>query len=379
MIREEFARHVYWSPADSHFGRFGLELETEVLDVEDYGGLIEYDYDDEIVVKNFVSGFWEVVVDHSLRNFGLEYVLKSPLNLDGVEKALEEFREIFKDVRFIKNAPGTSTHVHVNFRDEELTTLANFLTLWLLYENLLVNFSGETRRSNLFALPARCSDGVVRHICTFFDGLRTGGVNLPSEGMGKYGAVNIVPLGHLGSVEIRCFRGTVLIDEILQWVRILDSMVEMAKTFKDPYDVLEAHREGAMSLFYTTFGEDSEEILSGVDDPLFYIERNLWYATQVATVYDDWTPVNTMISEYWKKRDEELKNKKSTPKIDEFFQPMGATSQYNEWVKKWMELLESNGSFGMIHDTVVVNQSPAILSNPVLMNEVTDNDEEYFL
>jgi len=277
-------------------GTYGLELETETKDVSAYpdgffkentsSGYIRYD----LPLKD-----WEGHSDGSLRNFGMEFVLKKPLSFDGTMKALDEFNEQTRSVPFIKNAPATSIHVHVNMLPESPLAMANFLALYTLFENVLVDYSGESRRSNLFALPMRVAGKTATNLLGLIDMMISKNPNVVSLNPHyiKYAALNLAPVTTFGSLELRSFRGETDINEVKDWVRIIDAMLNYARTpGLTPRIVMFEYKLRGLEYLSVVFGEMAEKIRAFVNDTGELIEKNLWLLYKIATVTQDWEKLN---------------------------------------------------------------------------------------
>lgn len=315
-------------------GTFGIEIETETK------GSMEGPHPDAGYPADFftldtrtgkliipIDG-WEGHVDNSLRNFGREFVLQKPLDFNQLMDALDRFGEATKGVKFIKNAPATSVHVHVNMLPERPTTMANFLTLYTLFENVLVDYSGESRRSNLFALPMRVS-GFTNHNLVALLRLLDDGilhyVTFDPRSI-KYSALNIAPLNTQGSVEIRSFRGETDVGEIKAWVSILNKMLEYARKAGTPPDILERLKVREVTFFDEVFEEMGEKILASVNDISTLMDRNLWFTLRLVKAVKNWEKID----------EPQSKSKKAKKEViylteDEFgdFNPNGYSVSYD--------------------------------------------------
>lgn len=281
-------------------GRFGIEIETEVpgqdivSGMNFYGGALSIDQDEGGYKIHPKSDFWSPKHDNSLRNFGVEFILKKPHDLQGVRMALDEFLKLFSKVTFIKDAPATSIHVHVNMQDFSARQLGNFIVLWTLFENILVEYSGEPRRSNLFTLPMRCAEGNVKRVVQLFREIsmkNKSALNI-DEQQSKYAAMNLASLRRFCTIEIRCFRGETDVEEIFKWVRILDKIYEFAKTDILPPDIVARYGSTGFDFFYEVFRDSSEDILKKVENPLGMIDRNVFYAAVMADAILDWEKID---------------------------------------------------------------------------------------
>lgn len=286
-------------------GRFGIEIETEVSTANNgpdgfplcYKGILGKGDPEQLQAFAFVeeNKYWTPKSDGSLRNFGVEYVLKKPLNLTEVKLALRDFDKTTKGVVFIENAPGTSVHVHMNVQDFNVRTLGVFMTVWTLFENILVEYSGPTRRSNLFTLPVRCAEGNLDNIVKLFRRIEANGQNVlaSNDNQVKYAALNIGCLKTFLSLEARSFRGTVKTSEIYTWCAILDRMMSFAVSYKGtPRDIMDGYRKyGWESIFWSVFDDLGSELISVVGDLNTlggYIERNIFYAAFISDSVKDW-------------------------------------------------------------------------------------------
>lgn len=273
-------------------GTFGIEIETETVSGESYGGILEELREDRngLYYPNPTEN-WRATLDGSLRNFGVEFVLKKPLSLSDAFKALDEFDEkIAQKVNFIQGAPGTSVHVHINMLRETPLTLAKFLVIWVLCENLLLEFSGQTRRSNLYALGSRVAETVVDNYTHMFRKMvrHSYDVLMFSEQDTKYSALNIQNLASKGTVEARCFRGTTNVSEIKEWLTVLNSLLVFARSDIYPNEILLNYRDQGLEFIKNIF---PEELVERIVDPMFaekLIDRNLVYCQWLVESVEDW-------------------------------------------------------------------------------------------
>lgn len=289
-VAEAFHRYLSSKRKD---GIIGLEIETEVLNKRDYpAGVVQYFVDEDTGNPHWVvleSKYWEGVYDGSLRNYGVEYILKEPLSYLDALSALDEFRTIFKDVPFLEKQPGTSVHVHLNFQNRTLCELASFVTTFALVENLLTEFSGVSRRSNLFARPHRVAEMQLGTNIDMFKRIDRGeqaGFVL-DEGMNKYAALNLASLSKLGTAEVRCFRGTTDTDEIKRWVEILHSVYRFSLALESPKELVALYRATGIDLVKNILGPSYPfRFIDGWEN---LVRRNEYYMIRYANAIDDWS------------------------------------------------------------------------------------------
>lgn len=260
-------------------GEFGIEIETET----------KKPYD----VPAFK--YWSHHQDGSLRDFGIEYVLKQPVQYYAeVQAALEEFRDKTKEIKFIKDSISTSVHVHVNVLNETFRTLGNFLTLYALFENILIRYSGPDRLSNLFCLPICDAEETYKNIVMLFkhaENKNYKGLSI-NENVCKYAACNLASLYQLGSIEIRSFRGETDIERIKNWVSVLYQILDYARGDRDPKQIILGYKDRQARLLDDVFRDYRKEIAH--PDELKLMEQNLWYAASIAYSVKNWANLDVV-------------------------------------------------------------------------------------
>lgn len=302
-IRDKLADYYSGAKYKKVTGDYGLELETEVRAPADYppdffelsiSDMTDPDSNGMNKVKGLTD--WVTHKDGSLRNFGVEFVLAKPLPyLDAVD-AIRRLLKRVEGVNFIKDSISTSTHIHWNAFNSDFLTLANFLTLYTMYENVLLELCGPMRKSNLFALPMRCCERSVRDIVKLLKDFGNNSTDVLydfSENTSKYAALNLSALNKFGSLEIRSYKGSTNEEELLTWLGIINSMVLYAKTGITPDRILNDYKNSPGELHAATFGR-YEKILRDAAGVHFdeLIIKNLWFVKQIVDVRDDWSTFN---------------------------------------------------------------------------------------
>lgn len=320
-LQEATKRFRKWKPTS---GRYGIEIETEVAEWNDYPtGFLESAGVNSRGLEVYNTpelSDWVGNSDGSLRNVGIEFIFKKPLDFDKTLVALEDFGNKTKDIKFLEDQPSTSVHVHINFGPETLLSMANFITVWSLFENLLLDFSGEGRRSNLFASGLRTSEGIVDNYITMFtrvDCQDFSGVMFGDQNV-KYAALNLASINRFGSIEIRSFRGTTEVSEISEWIRLLDKLFEFSKTpGLTPASFLSSYRERGTELLTDVFGDMSS--LLKVPDYEIMIETNLYPVFKMVSSVKNWDTYGLIM--------EEVKPKKKT--LSDFVDPVAYAELLN--------------------------------------------------
>lgn len=251
-----------------HLGEVGLEIETECKNTYTPPAL----------------KYWNHVSDGSLRDFGIEYILNGPVDRDRVKDVLEEWDvKVNKQFKLVKDSYTTSVHIHLNFLNDTWLTLVNFITAYYLVENLLIKFSGPDRLSNLFCLPICDAENQLSPAKGLFrtiSNLQYSKLKLPAESY-KYSALNLCNLTKLGTMEVRSMRGVMDIKVIQQWVNLITSIKDFAKTKGlTPRKILDMYGTQGVDIIYHIFGDHVDLIKYANAEELIY--KNAWYAAALA-------------------------------------------------------------------------------------------------
>src|SRR5690606_13809698 len=131
-------------------GKIGLELEIEARSNTPNDGHLER------VVSPDTKARWVSVRDGSLRgDYAKEYILSKPINRNELEPMLGGLFDAFKEYRTqLNNSNRCSTHVHLNMTGKKINEVTSIICLWTVFEDALINFCGEQRVKNHFALSS---------------------------------------------------------------------------------------------------------------------------------------------------------------------------------------------------------------------------------
>lgn len=202
--------------------------------------------------------YWRMEHDGSLRGEeNMEYVLSKPLSLDGCRKALDYLDECYNNNNtVVDDTVRAGVHVHVNVQRLSIIELFNFITLYIIFEDILVKFCGEHREGNLFCLRTSDADWILYALRR---AIKTGQWGQLVDDDLRYASFNVKALGTYGSLEFRAMRGTRDLDVIYKWAEILLSLREMAKQFNNPQDIIQGFSAGeCLGFMERCFGDNFE-------------------------------------------------------------------------------------------------------------------------
>jgi hypothetical protein len=197
-------------------GEIGIEIEME-------GGPWP-----DVAITN-----WIATPDHSLRNNGIEYIIRQPINRDRVEGALTTLRDGLRGAR-IDFSYRTSVHVHVNVQDMSVRQWCNFVALFTTLEELLVDQVGPNRAGNKFCLRMKDADEPLMAIV---EGLKAGRLPGFMRDDLKYGSMNLRATATHGTLEFRAMEGNLDVNRINTWVQTLCAIKDAAMKIEDPRSI----------------------------------------------------------------------------------------------------------------------------------------------
>lgn len=230
-------------------GTIGIEIEAEGANMR--------------LVNDQNSLFWNTERDGSLRGSfpdgAAEFVLRNPIKAELVGDALKELAEIQKDAKF-NFSHRTSVHIHLNVLDNTVEDLGAILTLYYMFEDVLMNFCGEDRKGNHFCLRYRDAEGISIGVQALARGwVEAQAVIGPNQF--KYAALNLAPMFSYGSIEFRAMEGNMDIDRLNIWIGAILKIREYAakhKTAKEIYQL--PFTMPADAMFDDVFGEYADAL-----------------------------------------------------------------------------------------------------------------------
>jgi hypothetical protein len=167
--------------------------------------------------------YWSSKEDGSLRNSGVEYVTNYGVKVRHIREAIEQLFSYIPDV--IETSPRTSIHIHMDVNDLTIEQLINLLKVYILAEKSLFNFAGPKRYFNIYCVPYTQSNLFVQQI-PYTQSESPDSLIWIVEHWPKYSGFNMATVKQFGTVEFRHLKGTLDIEKILNWIRLLFSMKE---------------------------------------------------------------------------------------------------------------------------------------------------------
>lgn len=189
---------------------------------------VEIEYEGVLGDVPTIDG-WRYEHDGSLRDGGMEYVFRRPApNRNTAEKRIRDLCEVANTGGWLSSI-RTGIHIHVNALDWDENELRNVMLAYCLAEPMLYARVANERDQNPYCIPWAYAPQVLE--------LGLSGVHLMSQGRyinaraqfgncNKYAGLHIGPLTGFGTIEFRHMLTTLNPDEIVEWMDIVQSIVQ---------------------------------------------------------------------------------------------------------------------------------------------------------
>lgn len=215
------------------------------------------------------TGLWRIVDDHSLRDGGREFIMmeegtSQPLRGGDIITALKVFSKFIdkqtKDTGEPSTSARTSTHVHIDVRDLEVSELKRFILLYYTFEDILFKWASADRRSSPYCRPASDHPDIIHRAATFLD--RSGPNSLDPNVGNKYDALNYLAILEHGTIEVRMLDACWDYDRLRDWINLLLSLRIAAKDTALEADTIpeSASMNGMEQFLSSIFGELSNQL-----------------------------------------------------------------------------------------------------------------------
>ena len=198
-------------------GDVGVEIEMEA---------------DGMPSADSVSKYWRLERDPSLRGESGEFVLRTPLPVEDLDKAFTEIKKALKshDTK-VRDTYRAGIHVHVNVQELSPKQLITFIATYFMMEEVLLSYCDKSRSGNHFCL--RMSDASYA-LDLISEAVAKSDLSLLNTEDLRYASLNVTSLFKYGSIEFRALESTVDFNKIKRWATVLHQLKEFAKTNPGP-------------------------------------------------------------------------------------------------------------------------------------------------
>ncbi len=202
---------------------------------------------------------WKSEADGSLRGESYEYVLRRPIRFGEEKAALDELKAEWVEAGSrIKDSPNAGVHVHINCSDLTVTQLFNYISLYLVVEEILVSQCGPDRVGNLFCLRASDAEYLIDMLV---ESVRSQDLRILHTDDLRYASINVKALGDYGSVEFRAWRADGDLEAVGWWCRLLHHLKHMARQIDNPAQIVsDSSMMGSYGFYTTVLGPFAKDI-----------------------------------------------------------------------------------------------------------------------
>jgi len=174
--------------------------------------------------------FWGITEDHSLRGYSAEFVTKTPIKIENVDKTLNVLKQTLKSCGVqVLDSFRAGVHIHVNCQDLTLNQVGNFAAVYYCLERMLTKFCGPTREGNFFCLRLKDAEAPLFHLILALQKNNPHPLNTDNL---RYSALNFRSLFKHGSLEFRAMATRPDFSRISEWAKILYALKEYAVTLE---------------------------------------------------------------------------------------------------------------------------------------------------
>lgn len=214
--------------------------------------------------------YWNTEDDGSLRGVfptgRAEFVLKKPIPIGSVDKAMDELIQIQKNAT-LNFSFRTSVHVHLNVQELTEQELLSTIYTYLLLEEVLMNYCGKERKGNRFCLRLQDADGILDFVNVMIEHGFAFFVANGREDHMRYSAINLAALRKYGSLEFRGMRGNMDKGIVSNWCKAIVALRTYAQKMQTPTAVYEQFSElGPVKFMQSVLGELTDVFASPRDE-----------------------------------------------------------------------------------------------------------------
>lgn len=199
--------------------------------------------------------YWEAKGDGSLRGESMEYVLRAPISRDLSKEALQDLVITMKENGArINESDRCGVHIHINCQNMTMPELMSFITLYAVFEKLLLRYCGPARQGNLFCLGLEEADEMLFALIRLKERFDLG--HFIGDQF-RYSAMNLSALLRYGSLEFRSLGTPINLMDIQPWIDMLMSIKIASYAFKEPYEIVESFSRDGEDRFINLVMQDN--------------------------------------------------------------------------------------------------------------------------
>lgn len=179
--------------------------------------------------------------DGSIKAGGVEYVFRHPVSVPAARQKLGVLTKAFAEAEsLVDTSMRAGVHCHVNVQNLTPIEVYNFITMYLVLEELLLKFCGPTRQGNLFCLRALDAEYLLFQLRAAAEAQSFH--PLSNDNL-RYGSLNVKALSQYGSLEFRAMESSNNMKQIGDWADILTTLRDNSSRFDNPISVITTYSD----------------------------------------------------------------------------------------------------------------------------------------
>ena len=218
----------------------------------------------------FPNRFWAGIRDGSLRGTNpVEYVMKEPCKKATVVSRLNYLQKELKEHGSVLKPSGRcGVHVHVNCQELNTQQVINFALLYIILEDVLMQWCGEDRIGNMFCLRAKDAEKMIEALAVC---RKSNNMRFIQDNNYRYASINLSALRKFGSVEFRGLGTPRRFSRIAKWAKMLLAIKEASLGYKEPFHIVEdTSMMGGRAFLKHVLGDLAKDVYCpGMDDMIY--------------------------------------------------------------------------------------------------------------
>ena len=197
---------------------------------------IEVGMEGERLIEREIKG-WIREGDGSLRNHGVEFILREPLREEDAYRKLDALYKSLTNNALMVPSDRCAVHIHINCQNMEVKEVYNYISLYLILEDLILSWCGEEREGNLFCLRAKDAEWLIYSLIG--DKKNWGGFEIvTNRNSFKYASINVSAIRYYGSLEFRALPTPIHVKPIKEYISLLLRIKRKALEIGDARDFI---------------------------------------------------------------------------------------------------------------------------------------------
>ncbi len=244
------------------------------------------------------KNMWFQKGDGSLRGESCEWVLARPLEPIKAYEWLDrlwDMQDILTVARF-QPSRRCGVHIHVNCQELTQKQVYNFIAMYLLWENILIQWAGHEREGNFFCLRGMDARYLTARLAHH---RQTDQWRDLQDDLVRYAALNVGALFRFGSLEFRALPTPSNTNRTIKdWANMMIQLKRASLAVSTPRDIITKFSQlGATEYMVRVFGTNTPLLKVGKLQELG--KQGMRNLQDMALLAPTWAPDSTAKDGHW--------------------------------------------------------------------------------